>query len=120
MQNKWPACKKEARRVPGFGYLWSYTGLAGVTVGAASAAMLLVRQPQIVDHRLKEARSLTAGGGTMVERQRQRHAAVHFDTAHHRDHVVAELAGADDGDGRRHDHRGGVAEIGRASCRERV
>src|SRR3546814_5453378 len=54
-------------------------------------------------------RSLAAGGGAVVEGQRDRHAPVHLDAAHHRDHVERQLAGADDRHRRRHHHRGRVA-----------
>src|SRR3546814_1853157 len=64
-------------------------------------------------------RSFAASSGAMVEGQRDRHAAMHFDAADHRDHVVGQLAGTDDGDGRRYHHRRGVAAGEHAEVRQR-
>src|SRR6201996_2417169 len=79
----------------------------------------LVRLRQIVQQRLQEARGFTAGGCAMVEGERDRHAAMYFDTAHYRHNVVAELARANDRHARRHYDRGRVAagehaEVGQA------
>ena len=70
---------------------------------------------EVPDERREEPRGFAAGDAAMVEGERQRHAQVRFDAAHHGDDVVTQLAGAENRHRGRHDDGRGVAA--RRSCR---
>src|ERR1035437_9200370 len=65
---------------------------------ARFTSAVLMRQREIVEHRLEEARGLAAGCGAVVESQRQRNYPMRFEAAHDRRHLMATLAGGNDRD----------------------